>query len=84
MKQILITGGARGIGFGIGQAMLEAGYAVTVTGLTDEEVSAVPARLYPANFLLVAVAAILLCIGAALYPAWQARSLSPVEVLRYE
>jgi lipoprotein-releasing system permease protein len=47
-------------------------------------VSAVPARLYPANFLLVAVAAILLCIGAALYPAWQARSLSPVEVLRYE
>jgi len=47
-------------------------------------VSAVPARLYPANFLLVAVAAIALCIGAALYPAWQARSLSPVEVLRYE
>jgi lipoprotein-releasing system permease protein len=47
-------------------------------------VSAVPARLYPANFLLVAVAAIALCICAALYPAWQARSLSPVEVLRYE
>ncbi|HKD67163.1 MAG TPA: ABC transporter permease [Candidatus Binataceae bacterium] len=47
-------------------------------------VSAVPARLYPANFLLVAVAAIALCIAAALYPAWQARSLSPVEVLRYE
>ncbi len=47
-------------------------------------VSAVPARLYPANFLLVAVAAVALCICAALYPAWQARSLSPVEVLRYE
>ncbi len=47
-------------------------------------VSAVPARLYPANFLLVAAAAIALCICAALYPAWQARSLSPVEVLRYE
>jgi lipoprotein-releasing system permease protein len=47
-------------------------------------VSAVPARLYPANFLLVAVAAIALCIIAALYPAWQARALSPVEVLRYE
>jgi len=44
MKQVLITGGARGIGFGIAQAMLQAGYAVTVTGLTDEEVSAVPAR----------------------------------------
>jgi lipoprotein-releasing system permease protein len=47
-------------------------------------VSAVPARLYPANFLLVAAAAIVLCIGASFYPAWQARSLSPVEVLRYE
>ena len=42
LKQALITGGARGIGFGIAQAMLEAGYAVTVTGLTADEVAAVP------------------------------------------
>jgi NAD(P)-dependent dehydrogenase (short-subunit alcohol dehydrogenase family) len=42
MRQVLITGGARGIGFGIAQALLEAGYAVTVTGLTTEEVAAVP------------------------------------------
>lgn len=44
MKQALITGGARGIGFGIAEAMLAAGYAVTVTGLTQEEVAAVPPR----------------------------------------
>jgi NAD(P)-dependent dehydrogenase (short-subunit alcohol dehydrogenase family) len=44
MKQALITGGARGIGFGIAKAMLDAGYSVTVTGLTGEEVAAVPAR----------------------------------------
>jgi NAD(P)-dependent dehydrogenase (short-subunit alcohol dehydrogenase family) len=44
MKQVLITGGARGIGFGIAQAMLAAGYGVTVTGLTAEEVAAVPAH----------------------------------------
>ena len=42
MKQALITGGARGIGWGIAEAMLAAGYAVTVTGLTLEEVEAVP------------------------------------------
>jgi NAD(P)-dependent dehydrogenase (short-subunit alcohol dehydrogenase family) len=42
MKQVLITGGARGIGFGIAEAMLAAGYSVTVTGLTAEEVAAVP------------------------------------------
>src|ERR1700761_5992780 len=44
MKQALITGGARGIGFGIAEAMLKAGYAVTVTGLSMEEVAAVPVR----------------------------------------
>ena len=44
MKQALITGGARGIGFGIAEAMLAAGYSVTVTGLTDDEVAAVPTR----------------------------------------
>jgi len=44
MKQALITGGARGIGFGIAEAMLQAGYAVVVTGLTAEEVAAVPKR----------------------------------------
>ena len=44
MKQVLITGGARGIGFGIAEAMLAAGYDVTVTGVTAEEVAAVPRR----------------------------------------
>lgn len=44
MKQVLITGGARGIGFGIAKAMLDAGYGVTVTGLTTEEVAQVPRR----------------------------------------
>lgn len=44
MKQALITGGARGIGWGVAEAMLAAGYNVTVTGLTDQEVAAVPRR----------------------------------------
>jgi lipoprotein-releasing system permease protein len=47
-------------------------------------VSAVPVRLYPINFVLVAVATIVLCVLASIYPALQARSLSPVEVIRYE
>jgi NAD(P)-dependent dehydrogenase (short-subunit alcohol dehydrogenase family) len=38
----LITGGTTGIGFGIATAMVEAGYDVTVTGLTDEQVGAIP------------------------------------------
>jgi len=47
-------------------------------------VSAVPVRLYAVNFLAVAAAAIVLCLAGAIYPALQARSLSPVEVIRYE
>ncbi len=43
-KLALITGGARGIGFGVAEAMLAAGYRVIVTGLTEDEVSAVPTR----------------------------------------
>ena len=40
----LITGGATGIGFGIAEAMLAAGYHVTVTGIDDEQVARVPAK----------------------------------------
>jgi NAD(P)-dependent dehydrogenase (short-subunit alcohol dehydrogenase family) len=40
----LITGGTTGIGFGIATAMLDAGYEVTVTGLTGEQVARVPQR----------------------------------------
>ena len=44
MKHALITGGARGIGHGVAEALLDAGYFVTVTGLTAAEVAAVPAH----------------------------------------
>ena len=47
-------------------------------------ISYVPVRIYPLNFLMVAAASMLLCVVAALYPALKARSLSPVEVIRYE
>src|SRR4051812_12319032 len=41
-REALITGGARGIGFAIAEALLASGYRVTVTGLTDDEVNNVP------------------------------------------
>ena len=44
MRRAIITGGARGIGWGIANSMLEAGYEVTVSGLTRAEVDCVPAR----------------------------------------
>jgi NAD(P)-dependent dehydrogenase (short-subunit alcohol dehydrogenase family) len=41
IRKALITGGSTGIGYAIAIAMVEAGYHVTVTGLTDEQVAAV-------------------------------------------
>lgn len=43
-KLALVTGGARGIGFGIAEALLVRDYQVVVTGLTNDEVAAVPPR----------------------------------------
>ena len=39
-KHALVTGGTRGIGFAIARALVAAGYRVTASGLTDEEVAA--------------------------------------------
>ena len=42
--QALVTGGTTGIGLGIATAMVDAGYEVTATGLTDAQVAAVPQK----------------------------------------
>lgn len=39
-KQALVTGGTRGIGFGVAEALIAAGWTVLATGATREEVSA--------------------------------------------
>ncbi|MET4632747.1 SDR family NAD(P)-dependent oxidoreductase [Kaistia defluvii] len=52
MKQALVTGGARGIGYGVAEALLAAGYTVTVTGLSEVEVAAVPKREHLAAIVL--------------------------------
>jgi lipoprotein-releasing system permease protein len=47
-------------------------------------ISTVPVRIYMSNFTLVALASLLVCLVASIYPARQAAKLDPVEIIRYE
>lgn len=47
-------------------------------------VSTVPVRMEPANFLVVAMVSVVICLLASVSPAWRAANLVPAEVIRYE
>lgn len=44
MKQALVTGGTRGIGYGVVETLLEAGWSVIATGVGEQEVATCPAH----------------------------------------
>jgi lipoprotein-releasing system permease protein len=47
-------------------------------------VDTLPVRVVPGEFAMVAAAALAVCFGACLFPAWKASRVVPVDVLRYE
>ncbi|MFQ5823087.1 MAG: lipoprotein-releasing ABC transporter permease subunit [bacterium] len=47
-------------------------------------ISALPILMKVKDFILISIAAIVLCFLAAVYPAWKAAQLDPVEAIRYE
>jgi len=79
-----VTGTTAGVGAGFVASFLIGKYHLIHLPPDVFMVSAVPARLYPFNFIAVAAAAIVLCAWAAVYPGLKARALSPVEVIRYD
>ena len=48
------------------------------------QISYVPFRLQPVDFIVVVVAAILICFVATIYPSRQAAKLDPAQALRYQ
>ena len=48
------------------------------------QMSQLPIKMEPLNFLLVGLAAFVICVLATIYPARRASKLEPSEVLRYE
>ncbi|MBU4011323.1 MAG: lipoprotein-releasing system transmembrane subunit LolC, partial [Proteobacteria bacterium] len=46
-------------------------------------ITTLPVRLVASDVLLIAVAALVICFLATLYPAHQASKLNPVEAIRH-
>ncbi len=79
-----VVGTALGLGAGLCGALLLRRYPLIDLPEDVFYVSTVPVRIEPLNFVLIGVAAVVICLLATLYPAWRASRLAPVEVIRYE
>lgn len=73
-----------GVLFGYGLCLLIERYQFIELPKDVFLISTVPVRIYLSNFVLVAVASILICLLASIYPARHAAKLDPVEIIRYE
>jgi lipoprotein-releasing system permease protein len=59
-------------------------YKLISVPLDVYQISYVPFRLLPLDFLVVVVSAILVCFIATIYPSRQASKLDPAQALRYQ
>jgi lipoprotein-releasing system permease protein len=59
-------------------------YQLIRVSLDVYQISHVPFRLLPSDFVVVVVSAILVCFLATIYPSRQASKLDPAQALRYQ
>jgi lipoprotein-releasing system permease protein len=79
-----IIGTSVGAGAGYAVSYLLDRYKVVRVPVDVYQVSYVPFKVLPLDFLLVVVAAVLVCFVATIYPSRQAAKLDPAQALRYE
>jgi lipoprotein-releasing system permease protein len=79
-----VVGTALGVIFGLVICLLIEKYHFIELPKDVFLISTVPVRIYASNFIVVAVASLLVCLLASIYPARQAAKLDPVEIIRYE
>ena len=78
------VGTALGVVVGYGLALLIERYQFIDLPEDVFVVSTVPVSISPLYFALVALASLVICCVASIYPARQAARLHPVDVIRYE
>jgi lipoprotein-releasing system permease protein len=87
MLQGLVIGSAgTGIGAVGGYALIYVldRYQLIRVNIDVYQISHVPFRLMPLDFVVVVVSAILVCFVATIYPSRQASKLDPAQALRYQ
>jgi lipoprotein-releasing system permease protein len=81
---LLIGGLGTALGVGLGAALIEVLRRYPIVRLPGDVyfIETLPVRPEAGDFVAVVAATLVLCLVAALYPAWRASRLDPVEAIR--
>jgi lipoprotein-releasing system permease protein len=79
-----LVGSAAGAVAGCALIFILDRYKLIRVPLDVYQISYVPFRLQPLDFLIVVAAAVLICFVATIYPSRQASKLDPAQALRYQ
>lgn len=84
VEGLLIGGVGTGLGVALGGALIAVLRRYPVVRLPGDVyfIERLPVRPEAGDFAAVILAALLLCLAAAFYPAWRAASLEPVDAIR--
>jgi lipoprotein-releasing system permease protein len=79
-----VFGTTLGLGGGYGLCGLLKKYEIIKLAPDVYNIPTLPVRMETLDVVVIAVAAIIICLLATIYPSWQAARLDPAEALRYE
>jgi lipoprotein-releasing system permease protein len=79
-----VIGTGLGLGLGYVLCLLLARYQFVKLPPDVYFINKLPVQMQAGDFLLVGGAALLITLAAAVYPAWKASRMEPIEAIRYE
>jgi lipoprotein-releasing system permease protein len=79
-----VFGTTLGLGGGYGLCGLLKKYEIIKLAPDVYNIPTLPVRMETLDVVVIAVAAVIICLLATIYPSWQAARLDPAEALRYE